>query len=193
MLRRSYEWIMGYSTRPNALWVLTAVAFAESSFFPIPPDPLYIAMILGQREQAWRLAVLCTLSSVIGGLLGYYIGFALYETIGERIIQAYGMQDSIEKFMEGFRDWGFWIVALKGLTPIPFKVVTIASGIAKLDMMTFITASLIARGFRFFTLAVLLRNFGAEIKEYIDNNLGFVTAVGVSALAIGFVVIKYLW
>lgn len=193
MLRRSYEWIMGYSTRPNALWVLTAVAFAESSFFPIPPDPLYIAMILGQRKQAWRLAVLCTLSSVIGGLLGYYIGFALYETVGEWIIQTYGMQDSIEKVMEGFRDWGFWIVALKGLTPIPFKVVTIASGIAKLDMITFITASLIARSFRFFTLAVLLRSFGAEIKEYIDNNLGLVTAVGVGALIIGFVIIKYLW
>ncbi len=193
MLRRSYDWIMGYSTRPNALWVLIAVAFAESSFFPIPPDPLYIAMILGQREQAWRLAIFCTLSSVIGGLLGYYIGFALYETVGEWIVTTYGMQDSIEKAMEGFRNWGFWIVALKGLTPIPYKIVTIASGIAKLDMATFLSASIIARGFRFFMLAALLRNFGAEIKEYIDRNLGFVTTVGVSALVIGFVVIKYLW
>ena len=160
MLRRSYNWIISYAGRPDATRVLAIVAFVESSFFPIPPDPLYIAMLVADRTKAWRLAIICTLSSVIGGVFGYYIGYALYESIGSWILQTYGLTHAFEQLQHDFNEWGFWIVALKGLTPIPYKIVTIASGVAKLNMATFIMASVIARGFRFFMLAGLFYLFG---------------------------------
>jgi membrane protein YqaA with SNARE-associated domain len=192
MLRKSYNWFINYAAHPNAVWMLVAVAFAESSFFPIPPDPLFIAMILSNHEHAWRLAGICTMSSVVGGLLGYYIGFTLYESLGEWIISTYGLQASFEKFQHGFQEWGFWIVALKGLTPIPYKVVTIFSGVAKLDLATFITASLLARGFRFFMLASILRYAGPSVRNFIDRNLGLVTSMILLAIVAGFIVVKYL-
>jgi len=192
MLKKSYDWIMNFAGHPKAGWMLNAVAFAESSFFPIPPDPLYIAMILASNRDAWHLAMMCTISSVVGGMLGYYIGYGLYETLGLWIMDTYGMHEAFAKFQDGFNQWGFWIIALKGLTPIPYKVVTIASGVAKIDLVTFISASIIARGFRFFSLAGLLKYFGPEIKDYIEKNLTFVVVAGFSALAIGFLVLKYL-
>lgn len=149
-------------------------------------------MILARHKNAWRLAGICTLSSVIGGLLGYYIGFALYENLGEWIISAYKLESAFEKFQSGFAQWGFWIVALKGLTPIPYKVVTIFSGVAKLDLMTFVIASIIARGFRFYLVAALLRYCGPSVKEYIEKNLTFVAIAAILALVGGFLVIKHL-
>lgn len=184
---------MSFAGHRHALWVLTIVSFAESSFFPIPPDPLYMAMILGNREKAWSLATICTLSSIIGGLLGYYIGYAFFETFGMWIVETYGLQESFTQLQSSFQKWGFWIVALKGLTPIPYKIVTITSGVAELNLSTFIVASIVARGFRFFSLALLLWHFGPDIKNYIEKNLMLVTIGGVSALAFGFLIIKYLW
>ncbi len=184
---------MNYASHPRAVWVLNAIAFAESSFFPLPPDPLYIAMILNKPSSAWRLAFVCTMSSVVGGLLGYAIGYGLYETLGQWLIQTYGMETSFNHLKEQFHNWGFWIVALKGLTPIPYKIVTIASGAAGLDLYTFIVASLIARSFRFYLLAFLLWWGGEDIKRYIDRNLGFLTTVGLLALIAGFIIIKYIF
>jgi membrane protein YqaA with SNARE-associated domain len=186
MLQRTYDWILGFATHPYAVWILAAVAFAESSFFPLPPDPLYIAMLLARREKTWHLAMICTLSSVIGGWLGYGIGYGLYETLGAFIVQTYGLQASFDRFQDSFNEWGFWIVALKGLTPIPYKVVTIACGVTGLDFTTFTFASLIARGFRFFTLALLFWYCGPSIKDYIDRNLTFVTLASLAALLGGF-------
>ncbi len=192
MLQRAYNWILSFANHPYAIWILAAVSFAESSFFPIPPDPLYIAMLLARRDKTWQLATICTISSVVGGWLGYAIGYGLYETIGEFILQTYGLQVAFDKFQQSFNEWGFWIVALKGLTPIPFKVVTIACGVTGLDFTSFTIASLIARGFRFFLLAILFWNFGAPIKGYIEKNLTLVTLMSLGALLGGFGVLYAL-
>ena len=189
MLRRFYDWIMGFADHPKAIWILSAVSFAESSFFPIPPDPLYIAMLMSNREKAWRLALICTVTSVVGGWLGYSIGYCLYETLGEWILNVYGLQAAFDKFQHSFNEWGFWIVALKGLTPIPYKVVTIACGLTGLDFWKFTMASLIARGFRFYTLALLFWHYGPSIKSYIDENLTLVTFTALGALLAGFGII----
>jgi membrane protein YqaA with SNARE-associated domain len=192
MLRRAYHWVLNYAEHPYALWALIAVSFAESSFFPIPPDPLYIAMLIANRERAWRLAIVCTLSSVIGGIAGYYIGYGLYESIGKMIIDSYGLGETFTRLQHDFNEWGFWIVAGKGLTPIPYKIVTIASGVAGLHMTTFIVASLIARGFRFFSLAGVVLFCGPGLRDYLEKNIGWLTTLTVGVLVLGFVVIKYI-
>jgi Predicted membrane protein len=192
MLRKSYNWMMSYAKHPKALWALVMVSFAESSFFPLPPDPLYVAMILANNKDTWRLAWICTISSVIGGIVGYYIGFGLYETVGERIVAAYGLENGFVKFQQSFDKWGFWIVALKGLTPIPFKVVAIFSGVAKMDMLTFLSASMLARGFRFFSIAALLHYCGPQVRSFIEKHLILATILVLLALVGGFYLIKYL-
>ncbi|ARN84814.1 YqaA family protein [Candidatus Nucleicultrix amoebiphila] len=192
MLRKSYNWTLSFANKPQALWVLSAISFAESSFFPLPPDPLYIAMIVANRNRAWFLALICTLTSVLGGILGYFIGYGLYETLGQWIVSAYGLEEAFDKFQGEFIKWGFWIIALKGLTPIPYKIVTISSGVVGINMTTFLIASCIARGFRFFLVAGLFWSFGPWIKDYIDKNLGLITTLGVLALIAGFVIIKYI-
>ena len=192
MLHRFYTWVMAFAGHPKATWILAAVSFAESSFFPIPPDPLYMAMILEDRRRAWFLAFLCTATSVVGGLLGYYIGYALFETVGERIVTAYHLTDAMAKFQHQFQTWGFWIIAGKGLTPIPYKVVTIASGVAGIHLKTFITASIIARAFRFYLVAGLLRHYGAPIRAFIEKNLTLVMVGGLSILVLGYYIIKYV-
>lgn len=186
MLQRLYNWVLSFANHPYAIWILGAVSFAESSFFPIPPDPLLIAMLLSRRDQTWHLAIVCTITSVVGGWLGYAIGHELYETLGEFILQSYGLEATFNKFQDSFNQWGFWIVALKGLTPIPYKVVTIACGVTGLDFATFTWASLIARGFRFFSLAILFWYFGPSLKGYIEKNLTFVTFASLAALLGGF-------
>lgn len=186
MLRRAYDWVLSFANHPYAIWILGAVSFAESSFFPIPPDPLFVAMLLSRREQTWKLAWVCTLASVAGGWLGYAIGYGLYETLGELILQSYGLQGAFDKFQDSFNEWGFWIVALKGLTPIPYKVVTISCGVTGLDLATFTWASIIARGFRFFSLAILFWYFGPPLKAYIEKNLTLVTLASMTALLGGF-------
>lgn len=191
MLQNLYQWVLRLSEHRHATFWLVIVAFAESSFFPLPPDPIFIAMILACRERAFYLATLCMLSSVVGGWLGYAIGYGLYEAVGRVILDSYGLSDSFQKLQEDFNHWGFWIVALKGLTPIPYKVVTIAAGVAKMDLWTFTSASFIARGFRFYLLAILLWYYGAPIKIFIERNLALVTTTGVAFLVGGFFVVKF--
>ena len=184
--------MMSYAKHPKALWALVMVSFAESSFFPLPPDPLYVSMILANNKDTWRLAWICTISSVIGGIVGYYIGFGLYETVGERIVASYGLENGFIKFQQSFDKWGFWIVALKGLTPIPFKVVAIFSGVAKMDMLTFLSASMLARGFRFFSIAALLHYCGPQVRSFIEKHMILATILVLLALVGGFYLIKYL-
>jgi membrane protein YqaA with SNARE-associated domain len=186
MLRRAYDWVLSFAGHPYAIWILGTVSFVESSFFPLPPDPLFVAMLLSRRSQTWKLASICTVTSVIGGWLGYAIGYGLYETVGEFILQTYGLQRAFDSFQESFNQWGFWIVALKGLTPIPYKVVTIACGVTGLDFATFTWASLLARGFRFFSVALLFWYFGPPLKIYIEKNLALVTLASLTALFGGF-------
>ena len=192
MIRKSYNWILAHAGTPKAKWVLGSVSFAESSFFPLPPDPLYMAMILARVQDAWKLAFLCTITSVVGGILGYYIGYGLYESVGEWIIEAYQLQNAFDKFQDSFNEYGFWIIALKGLTPIPYKVVTIFSGVAKLDMKTFLLASVIARGFRFYMVAAILKYAGPQLRAYIEKNLTFVTILVLIAIVLGFVILAYV-
>jgi len=192
MLRKGYNWINKYATHPKAVWFLMAISFAESSFFPIPPDPLFIIMGLQRPQNAWKLAALCAGMSVLGGLLGYYIGYALYETIGEWIIHTYHLESAFRKFQTSFQEWGFWIIALKGLTPIPYKVVTIFSGVTHVDLRIFVAASIIARTFRFMMLATLLKYAGPQVQDFMDKNLGIFTSIIVFSLIAGILVIKYL-
>jgi membrane protein YqaA with SNARE-associated domain len=192
MLRRCYNWLMEYASHPRAPWMLYGVSFAESSVFPLPPDPLFIAMCVNHPEKAWRWAFGCVMSSVLGGILGYFIGAFLYKTLGAWIFDMYGLHDAASHFQVQFQKWGFWIVALKGLTPIPFKVVTIMSGAASMSIPVFLGASLLARGFRFYTLALFLVYFGPHVKSYLDRHLGVITAVGALALMGGFFLVKYI-
>ena len=169
------------------------VAFAESSFFPIPPDVMLIPMVLANRAKAFRIALVCTVCSVLGGLLGYAIGFYFFETIGAWLVKTYGLQSGLESFRHGFAEYGTWIILIKGLTPIPYKLVTIASGAAHFDLFTFVWASIVTRGLRFFLLAALLWKFGEPIRHFIEERLTLITSAFVVALVGGFVAFRYLF
>ncbi|MBM3468775.1 MAG: DedA family protein [Alphaproteobacteria bacterium] len=192
LVRRLYDWTIQSANTPKAVWIVNLVSFAESSFFPLPPDLMLIPMILADKAKAWWLAFMCTLSSVVGGLVGYAIGYFLYETLGEWIIQTYHLQDAFGRFQNDFQTWGFWIIALKGLTPIPFKLVTIASGVVGLKLAPFIVASIIARSFRFFLLAGLLWYFGEWARTFIERFLPWILGAVLITLVLGFVALKML-
>ncbi|MBI3706514.1 MAG: DedA family protein [Proteobacteria bacterium] len=191
MLQRLYDWTMRLAAHPRALWALAAVSFAESSFFPIPPDALIIPMVLARPAQAWRIALVCTAASVIGGFFGYAIGYFLFETIGRHVLAFYGYSAAFAEFQAKFNEWGIWIILIKGLTPIPYKLITIASGLAKFDLAIFGVASLATRGVRFFLVAGLLRIFGPPIRDFIERRLTLVTTVFAVSLVGGFLVLRY--
>ncbi len=192
MLRRLYDWTMGFAGHPHALWVLAIVSFAESSVFPIPPDVLMIPMILARPSRAWVIAGVCLIASVLGGLLGYAIGYFAFEEIGRPIFEALGKVERIEQFNEQFNDFGFWPVLIAGLTPFPYKVITIMSGWTGLPLGTFIVTSIVARGLRFFIVAALLWKFGAPIKDFIEKRLGLMFILFVLLLGGGFYVLRFL-
>jgi membrane protein YqaA with SNARE-associated domain len=178
---------------PKAFWICCLVAFAESSFFPLPPDLIMIPMGVANRKILFRLAFALTICSVIGGFLGYAIGHFLFNSIGEWIIETYHLQNALQQFKADFAEWGFWIIVLKGLTPIPYKLVTIASGIVQFDLWTFAWASLITRGFRFFLLATLLWFFGPVAKPYIEKHLGLALALILGGIVLGFIIVKIIY
>ncbi len=192
MLRRLYDWIMRLADSPKALWALFLVAFAESSFFPIPPDPMLVPMVLANRRRAFTFAAVCTLASVLGGICGYYIGYAL-EGLGASILSFYGHPDAMGEFQKMFAEWGLWIILIKGMTPIPYKFVTIASGMAEFDLKVFIVASIVTRGGRFFLVTGLLYLFGEPIRAFIEKRLTLVTTLFVVLVVGGFVALKYLF
>jgi membrane protein YqaA with SNARE-associated domain len=189
MLRRTYDWCIAAADKPYALWILTAISFAESSFFPVPPDVMLIPMSLARPSRAWLYATVCTAASVAGGVLGYSIGALLYDSIGQWLIGLYGYGDKVEAFRASYAQYGAWIILLKGLTPIPYKIVTITSGFAGYNLWLFILLSIIARGGRFFVAALLMNRFGDVIRAEIEKRLGFWVAVATALLVSGFVIV----
>ncbi|MEE2721628.1 MAG: YqaA family protein [Pseudomonadota bacterium] len=192
MLRRLYDWTMEMAAQKNAVWVLAAVAFVESSVFPIPPDVLLIPMVLAARNSAWRYAAICTIASVLGGMLGYAIGSGLYEGVGRPILDFYGYGAKFSDFTARYNEYGGWIVFIAGVTPFPYKVITIASGVTDLDFATFTTASVLARGLRFFVVAALLYWIGQPIREFVEKRLGLLFTIFCVLLIGGFVLIKLI-
>lgn len=193
MLKNTYDWLMRLSASKQAPTALAAVSFAESSFFPIPPDVMLVPMVLANRAKAWWYATIATVSSVLGGLAGYAIGFYLLELVGKPILAFYGKSGSLDVFNQAFTDYGAIILLTKGMTPIPYKVLTIAAGMAKMDLLTFVGASIVARAMRFFMVAGLLYYFGQPIREFIEKRLILVTTITVISIVGGFVLIKYLF
>ena len=192
MIRRAYDWTLRTAAHPQAPHALFWVAFAESSIFPVPPDAMLIPMVLANRAKAWTYAAICTVGSVIGGIVGYAIGYFLYETLGQWVINLYGLAAQAEIYRQAYNDWGLWIILIKGLTPIPYKIVTIASGAAAFDIWVFIAASIVTRGLRFLMVAGLLYAFGDPIREFIERRLTLLTTMFVICLIGGFVVVRYL-
>ena len=192
MVRVIYDWMLDMSASPHAMWFLALVAFAESSFFPIPPDIMLIPMILALPNKAWRIAGLATVASVIGGFFGYGIGVFFFDLIAKPILRFYGYMQQFDIFKEYYHQWGAWIVFGAGITPFPYKVITIASGVVHLDLLTFAIASLVARGMRFYLVAWLLKKYGAPMKVFIEKNLGILSILFLVLLIGGFVAIKYL-
>ncbi len=192
MIRRLYDWTLARAESPHALFVLIAVSFAESSFFPVPPDILLIPMVLAQRKRALVLAAWCTVASVAGGVLGYAIGSLLYESVGKWIINLYGYGTGVEGFRQTYAEWGVWIILLKGLTPIPFKLVTIASGFSGFNFGLFVLLSLITRGIRFFVFASVLAYYGEPIRDFMEKRLETVMLGFLAIVISGFVIVRYV-
>jgi membrane protein YqaA with SNARE-associated domain len=183
---------MALAASPYAAWWLALIAFAESSFFPIPPDALLVPMALARPRSAWRFAAICTVASVGGGALGYLIGFALFDQIAQPILKLYGYGPAYAAFQAKFQEYGLWIILIKGMTPIPYKIVTIAAGAARFDFALFMTASVLTRGARFFLVATLLHFFGDTVRDFIDRRLTLVTSALAVGIVGGFLALKFL-
>jgi membrane protein YqaA with SNARE-associated domain len=192
ILRNLYKWTLDKASHKKASWFLVLVSFAESSFFPIPPDILLIPMILAKRLKAWFYALICTLSSVAGGLVGYAIGIFFYASIGSAIIELYGLSDSFNLFEDYYNQYGIWIVLGAGFTPFPFKFITIASGVFNLNIFLFVIVAMIARGLRFYLIATLLFIFGNAIKNIIDKYFNLLVSLFFILLIGSIFIIKLL-
>jgi membrane protein YqaA with SNARE-associated domain len=193
MLRRLYDWCIAAAGKRRAAWIMGTVSFAESSFFPIPPDVMLIPMSLARPDKAYYYATVCTLASVAGGVLGYLIGAVLYDSVGQWLISLYGYGDKVEAFREAYARWGTWIILLKGLTPIPYKIVTITSGFAGYNLLLFILLSFVARGIRFYAVAFLLSRYGPQARAMIEERLGLWTSLGALVVIAGIIAAVYLF
>jgi membrane protein YqaA with SNARE-associated domain len=189
MLRKLYDWVINLAASRHAPTALAIISFAESSFFPVPPDVMLAPMVLARPQKAFVYAAICSAASVIGGLFGYAIGIFL-APVGHTILAFFGHQQGPAEFHEWFAKWGVWIILIKGLTPIPYKLVTITAGLARFDLFTFVWASIVTRGARFFLTAALLKYLGPAIRAEVERRLGLYTTVGVVALAGVVVVVK---
>lgn len=192
MIRALYDWTLRLAEHPRALWALAFVSFIESSVFPIPPDILMIPMILAAPRRAFLIAAVATVTSVLGGLFGYWIGAVLFDTVGLPVLEFYGKTENFEGFSQTYNEWGAWAVLIAGVTPFPYKVVTILSGSTGLNLTVFIFASILARGLRFFVVAALLWKYGAPIRDFIERRLGLMFTLFILMLVGGFLVLKVL-
>lgn len=192
MIRKLYDWTLSLAGHRHALWALALVAFVEASVFPIPPDILMIPMILAAPQRAFLIAGVATAASVAGGLLGYGIGWGLYESVGRPVLEFYGKDAQFGAFQERYNDFGPWAVLIAGVTPFPYKVITILSGATALSLPVFVIASVVARGLRFFVVAALLYRFGAPVRGFIEDRLGLVFTVFLLLLVGGFFAVRYL-
>ena len=192
VLKSLYDWTLSLARHPHALWALALVAFVESSVFPIPPDVLMIAMIVARPSRAFVIAGVATVASVAGGMAGYFIGYGAFETLGRPVLEFYGKDAYFEQFQERYNEWGAWAVLIAGVTPFPYKVITILSGATGLSLPVFIVASVIARAIRFFIVAALLWKFGTPIRDFIERRLGLMFTLFMALLLGGFLAVRYL-
>jgi membrane protein YqaA with SNARE-associated domain len=193
MLRRLYDWTMALAARKDAEKALFAVSFIESSVFPIPPDVMLIPMVVARRERWLRIALICTIASVLGALAGYAIGMFLYDQVALPILTLYGQADKLGEITVWFEEWGLWAVLFAAITPFPFKVLTIFSGFAGLNLAVFVIASIIGRAFRFFLVAFLLHKFGEPIRLFIEKHLNILFTVFMVVLIGGFVSVRWMF
>ena len=192
MLRSLYDWTLNLAAHRHAGIALFIIAFIESSIFPIPPDVLLIPMIVAAPTRAWRFALICLVGSVLGGIAGYGIGYFLFESIGQPVLQLYGYSAKFDAFRDYYNEWGAWAVFIAGVTPFPYKVITILSGVTALDPSVFMVASVLARGLRFFVIAALIWKFGPTIRDFIEKRLGLVFTIFIVVLVGGFAAIKLI-
>jgi len=186
MFKSLYQWTLTLAQSRHAPWALGAIAFAESSFFPVPPDPLLAVMTVAQPKKAWIYALICTLASVAGGILGYAIGALLFQTIGKWLIDLYGYGSRVEELRALYAHWGWAFILFKGLTPIPFKIVTITSGLLAYSLPLFILLSFITRGARFLVVAIILNTFGDRIRGLLEKYFGLLMLVFLAIIIAGF-------
>ena len=192
MIRSLYDWTLSLSAHPKALWALAFVAFIESSVFPIPPHVLIIPMVIAAPSRAWTIALVATVASVLGGILGYGIGALLFENIGQPVLEFYGKAEKMDAFNQRFNEWGAWAVLVAGVTPFPYKVITIMSGWTGLSLPVFLISSIVARSLIFFAMAALLWKFGPPIKVFIEKCLGLLFTLFCVLLIGGFYVLRYI-
>jgi membrane protein YqaA with SNARE-associated domain len=192
LIRRLYDWTISWADRPGGVYALFLLAFAESSFFPIPPDVLLIALCVGAPTKSFRFALVCTVGSVLGGMAGYGVGYWGYEAIGEPIVKAYHGQEVMLKIKTWYDEYGFWGNLAAAVTPIPYKVFTIASGVFHFDFLQFTIASVVGRGLRFFVVAGLIYWVGPRMKVFIEKYFDLLAIAGMILLIGGFVLLKYL-
>jgi membrane protein YqaA with SNARE-associated domain len=192
MIQRLYDWTLGLAEHPHALWVLGFVAFLESSMFPIPPDIIMIPMIIARPNRAFVIAGVALVASVLGGMLGYAIGALAFDALGAPILNALGKADAMGEFATRFNDVGFWAVLIAGITPFPYKVITIMSGVTSMPLGVFIATSILARGLRFFLVALLLWKFGAPVRDFIEKRLPLMFTLAIALVLGGFFAIKLL-
>jgi len=193
MLRRLYDWCVASAGKPYASWIMGVVSFAESSFFPVPPDAMLIPMALARPDKAWFFATVCTVTSVLGGLVGYFIGAVLYDSVGHWLIQLYGYGNKVEAFREAYAQWGTLLILVKGVTPIPYKIVTITSGFAGYPVVMFILCSIVARGMRFYLVAFLLNRYGDRARHIIEERLTFWFTLSLVVLILGIIAATLLF
>ncbi len=192
MLRALYNWTMQLGQTRYALYALALIAFIESSVFPIPPDVLLIPMIIALPRRAFLVAFVATVFSVLGGMFGYYIGAVLFDSLGQPLLDFYGKTEQFDTFSETYNEYGAWAVLVAGITPFPFKVITILSGSTGLDFGVFLLSSILARALRFFVIAALLWKFGVPIRNFIEKRLGIVFTVALALLVGGFLMVKVI-
>lgn len=186
MFQRLYRWTLSLAESRQAVPALAAVSFAESSFFPIPPDVILVPMSLAQPKRAWYYATVCTIASVLGGILGYAIGYLLYETVGQWLMNLYGYAQKVEALRAFYGEWGWAFILVKGVTPIPYKLVTIVSGLLEYNFLLFVLLSVITRGARFFLLAALLHKFGDKAREILDRHFAVFMLLILAFIVLGF-------
>ncbi|VAV83837.1 FIG139438: lipoprotein B [hydrothermal vent metagenome] len=190
MLRNTYNWILSWGHSRHAPWALFVLAFTESSFFPIPPDVLLMALAVSRPVKAFRYALICSVGSVLGGIFGYFIGFYFMDAVGMSVIDFYGLSGKFEYIQALYTNYDAWAVGIAGFTPIPYKVFTITAGAFGIDFKVFVLASLVSRSARFFIIALLIYKYGEPIKGFIDKYLGWLTIAFVVILILGFALVK---
>lgn len=193
IIRKTYDWVLHWAETPYGSWALFILAFCESSFFPIPPDVLLIALAISVPLKSFTYALICSLGSVLGGAFGYYIGIELMDTIGRPVLEIYGVMEKYESIGELYNQYNAWAVGIAGFTPIPYKVFTIAAGAFKIDFFVFILASFISRSARFFIVSALIFKYGSPIKTFIDKYFNLLSLIFVILLVLGFIAIKFIF